>query len=423
MSSRAPTWKVWAVWLARLLSGATFIVSGWAKAIDPRGFAFKIDEYLTVWGIADILPDGMTGIIGGTIAIFELCVGILLFTGSLRRSAPICALAMMAVWLPLTVYIAIADPVADCGCFGDFIVISNTATLIKNIILTIILILCLKWYKAARPLYRPGLQWLIPTLTILYGIIIALIGWHIQPMVDFRPYPIGSALYSDDNSDIVTYIYSKNGREMEFSLDELPDSTWNFERINKNHDYSYYKYSKVQVSTGLAVFDGDDEVTEDLFGEDAPNEMIVLVYPEPGLDDLLRSRMANEINEYAEANDIAMVGLVAASGENLKQWEDLARPEYDVFSADDTALKQLVRGPIGIVFLRNGHVVWKRNFSTLPADILQEEDPLDSVRIVDDGRVAAWLAGFYIAGLLLLLGISKLTTIKIRPKLPVRKHV
>lgn len=36
-----------AVWLARLIAGATFVVSGWAKAIDPWGFIIKVEEYPT----------------------------------------------------------------------------------------------------------------------------------------------------------------------------------------------------------------------------------------------------------------------------------------------------------------------------------------------------------------------------------------
>ena len=406
MSAGAPKWKILALWISRILAGATFAVSGWAKIVDPRGFALKIDEYLAVWGMADILPDGMTGVIGCFISIFELCIGIMLLTGSMRRSTPIFALIMMAFWLPLTAYIAVADPVADCGCFGDLIVLSNTATFIKNIILTALLILCLIWQKAAYPLYRPGLQWLIPTLTVLYGIIVSVIGWHVQPIVDFRSYPVGSSLIAGNEEGDIFYIYSKNGEEREFPLSQLPDSTWTFERIIT---------PEANRSKGLAVFDGEEEVTDEIFGEDADSAMIVLVYSQPGFDDLLRSRMANEISSYARKNNIRMIGLVAAADETLEQWKELARPDYEVYSADASALKQLVRGPIGILYLKDGRIVWKRNFTTLPADILSNENPMESVGVVDDGRVAFWLSGFYVAGLLILLAISKLTTIKIKP--------
>lgn len=413
MSAGAPKWKIWAVWLCRLVSGAVFIVSGWAKVVDPRGFAFKIDEYLAVWGLSGLLPEGTTGILGSALSIFELTVGIMLFTATLRRAAPVLGLILMAFMLPLTAYIAVAEPVADCGCFGDFIVLSNTVTFIKNIALVFLLILCLRWRKAAMPLYRPGLQWLIPSLTVIYGIIISFIGWNLQPVVDFRPYPVGSAL-SDGGADVpYAYIYSKDGREERFTLDNLPDSTWAFERA---------VVAPSSSPRGIAVFDGDEEVTDEVFGDDAPSEMIVLVYSQPGLDDLLRSRMANEIYEYASENGIEMIGLVAAAGTSLEQWKELARPAYNVYSSGSVALKQLVRGPVGIVFLRDGKVAWKRNFSTLPADILSYDDPFGNIRIVDDGRVAGWLSGFYIAGLLMLLAVSKLTAIKIRPpKKKIRK--
>lgn len=416
MSAGAPIWKVCAVWIIRVLSAAVFIASGWAKAIDPRGFAFKIDEYLAVWHIAGILPDGITGIIGAAISIIELVIGFLLLTGSLRRAAPILALCMMAVWLPLTAYIAIVDPVPDCGCFGDMITLSNTATFVKNAFLVVLLVLCFKWRKAALPLYRPGLQWLIILLTVVYGISITFIGWNFQPLVDFRPYPVGTTLNDGSVEMPYTYIYSKDGVERRFTLDDLPDSTWIFERA---------VVLPTSRPRGIAVFDGYEEVTDEIFGENPPHEMIVLVYSQPGLDDLLRSRMANEIYEYATRRDIAMVGLVAASDAALEQWKQLARPAYEVYSASSVDLKQLVRGPIGMVFLRDGKVIWKRNFSTIPADLLSNDDPFGSVYVFDDGRVALWLSGFFIFGLILLLAISRLTTITIKPpgSLSKNKHL
>lgn len=405
MSAAPSSWKFWAVWACRVVAGAVFIASGWAKAVDPHGFALKIDEYLAVWHMGALLPDGTTGVLGSAISVFELCIGVLLLTGSLRRSAPILGLAMMAFWLPLTAYIAVADPVADCGCFGDMIVLSNTATLVKNILLTAVLALCLAWHRAAAPLYRPGLQWLVPALTAIYGIVIAFIGWNVQPVVDFRPYPIGSTLTDGNTVTPYTYIYSKDGEERRFSLDELPDSTWEFERA-------------IAVPTsaprGIPAFDGDEEVSDDIFAPEEGTQTIVLAFTQPGLDDLMRSRMANEIYEYASEHGIDMLGLVAASGTALEQWKELARPEYPVYSANAVALKQLVRGPIGMIYMRDGRVVWKRNFTTLPADLLDSDDPLGSVLVVDDGRVAAWLSIFFAGGLLLLLAISRLTTVSLR---------
>ena len=409
MSAGAPVWKVASVWAARLLTGAVFILSGWAKAVDPRGFVYKIGEYLAVWGIDRLIPYELVILGAVVLSVVELTIGVLLATGCLRRSTPICGLVMMLFMLPLTVYIAVADPVADCGCFGDLLVISNTATMLKNVALTALLVLCLVWHKAARPLYRPGLQWLVIALSCVYGLVLAVIGWQFQPVADFRPYGVGKTLVADDGtSGAERYVYEKNGERREYTLDMLPDSTWTFvERAGGASE---------ATREGLAVFDGDDEVTDELFDPSEKGEMLVLAVVEPGLNNLMRTRMANEIYEYATEHGIAMIGLVAASGDSIDRWVEMARPEYDVYSASDTSLKELVRGATGLVFMRDGHVVWKRNFATISPDLLSRPDPFGSVTVVDDGRVAWWLAGAFVAGMLVLYALSALTRMKLRPK-------
>ena len=84
-----------AVWLARLIAGATFVVSGWAKAIDPWGFIIKVEEYLTVWGMAFPREVVLTGCIA--LACIEFCTGVMLATGSLKRFSALTALAMMEI--------------------------------------------------------------------------------------------------------------------------------------------------------------------------------------------------------------------------------------------------------------------------------------------------------------------------------------
>ena len=127
-----------AVWLSRLIVGATFIVSGWAKAIDPRGFMIKVSEYLAVWDWT--VPGEAILIACVALACVEFAVGMLVAVGALKRVAVWLAAAFMLFFLPLTVYIYLVDPVADCGCFGEFIIISNGATLLKNILLSALIV-------------------------------------------------------------------------------------------------------------------------------------------------------------------------------------------------------------------------------------------------------------------------------------------
>lgn len=386
-----------AVWLLRCLTGATFILSGWAKCVDPWGFVIKIQEYLVVWGM-DVFPRDIVLIGAVALSMFELITGVALATGTLRRTTPICGLALMAFMLPLTIYIYIADPVADCGCFGELLVISNGATLLKNVVLTAALIMLLIWHDKAKPLLRPFFHWVVITISGVYGLILAIIGWEFQPVVDFRPYPVGSQLISSEvefEAALPEYIYCKEGKEEVFTLDNLPDSTWTF--VGQKTD-------NVSHHEGLAIFDGDEEVTGEVL---APHEgdMIILVVNNPGLDYLTRARLSNEINTAIEANGGSMIGLVAASGDALEQWVEIVRPTFDIYSASDTSLKELARGDAALVALRNGRIVWKHSLSTIDPAFVKATSPLDFVTVYDDGRVALWLT------LLALLCLAIVTTL------------
>ena len=114
------------VWIFRILVGATFVISGWSKSVDPWGFIYKLEEYFNVWGLA--LPREITLSFAISLSVSEFVVGVLLMVGAMRRATVWLSAAFMVVMLTLTAYIAVADPVSDCGCFGDFIILSNYMT-------------------------------------------------------------------------------------------------------------------------------------------------------------------------------------------------------------------------------------------------------------------------------------------------------
>lgn len=405
-----------AVWTARVLTGSLFILSGWSKAVDPHGFVYKIIEYLNVWGLMPYILPAFITVVAITLSVAELTVGVLLFTGCLRRSAALAGLCIMAFMLPLTVYIYIANPVADCGCFGDLLIVSNGATLLKNIIATLLLAVCLIWRKTALPLYRPSLQWLVVVLTVAYGVVVAFIGWHLQPVVDFRPYAPGKSILASADEDVADdiYIYERNGQSREFTLENLPDSTWTFIDRKSGGNESHRVFE---------IFDGEDEVTYDVLDEISEGDALILTISEPGLDNLTRSRMANELYDYAESHNITMIGVAALSDSALEQWKDLNLPSYPVYSSSDTSIKELARGKMGLVYLHNGIVEWKRDFTTLPADLTEFDNPLSRIAVVDDGRLATVLTTAYGCAMLVLLLISLLTKITFRPRLstPIQK--
>lgn len=396
-----------AIWLCRLVVGIPFVVSGWAKAVDPAGFVIKLEEYLAVLGWSQ--PREILVCVAIALAACEFTTGVCLVTGMLRRTAPLCAAAMMAVMLPLTVWIAIKNPVSDCGCFGDLILLSNTETLVKNVVISLALAgLFVLGCRRGGTLYRVTIQWVAIMATVAYIMLVALQGYNVQPMVDFRPYPVGTNLAamatpsSDDSDDGgVVMIYSRNGQERAFSLDSLPDDSWTYVRRGK-------AAFKPASADGFAVFDeaGDDVASEVLKSEGY--EMLVIV-PDPGVHYLRRQRQVNELAQVVERQGGTVIGLAGISGSALSEWVSLVRPDFEFYSADDTTLKSLVRGDAAIVMLRNGRILWKRSIPSLKTDFTTNHTTLESIAAVkpaDDGSTMIKLTTVYILVLLLITPVN-----------------
>ena len=403
------------VWGARLILGGTFIISGWAKCVDLWGFVYKAEDYLAVWGMASAVPREFTLVGAAALSMTEFCTGLMLALGCMRRGAAVIGTAIMAFMLPLSGYIAVENPVADCGCFGDLLVISNGATLAKNVILTALAVYLLYRNRRVAPLFVPGVQWIVLALGIVYSLTVSVLGWQFQPVVDFRPFPVGSRLTAEaagEGSEPV-FVYEKEGRREEFAFDRLPDSTWTF--VSAIHSRG-----SDRPDDSLAFFDDDgNEVTADVLEYGAQSGgLLLLTVPEPGYDNLTRARFANELSDYAAAHDIAFAGVVAASEETLGQWRALARPHFEMYSASDTSLKQLVRGSMGLVWVRDGKIVLKRNFSNIDPDLLSRSEPLESLTVISDGHVATWLTAALTAALILLWLTQHVFTRKNSPNSP-----
>ena len=393
-----------AVWLSRLVVGATFIISGWAKAIDPWGFSIKVDEYIAAWGLS--IPHEAVVAACVSLSCIEFLTGVLLVSGSLKRTASVLALAMMIVMLPLTLYIAIANPVADCGCFGDFIKLSNWATFAKNVLLTALIVYLLIFNRAIRGLYPPTIQWLVIAVSLVFPLFLALAGYQVQPLVDFRSYPIGSVIFKGNETTTgldELFTYEKNGERRQFSLDSLPDSTWTFveapEIGSPTNDFS----------GGIAVMDNEgDDIADELSYTDS--RQLFLIVPEPDMHYLIHAHYVERIEEYARRFGIDFIAVVGAQGVDMEKWKDWTRPDFPVYIADATALKQLVRGTEALVYTDGGIIRWKRTLRSMPQSLPDSlsDTALDTLDVPDDGRLHTTALVIYLSLLLLIyiLGLS-----------------
>lgn len=350
------------VWVCRIAVGAVFIMSGLAKSVDLWGFVYKIEEYLSVWG----LPGwrSLSFVAAMFISGFEFVCGVMLLTGSFRRSVVWWLLLTMAFMLPLTLYIWIVDPVSDCGCFGDFLVISNAATFFKNVAITVALVYLARNNRRVAYVYNPYIQWIPMLLCSVYIVVVGLIGYNVQPLVDFRSFPVGTSLVStsadgeDDDVDL-RFIYTKDGVEKEFTIDNLPDSTWEFV------DQTSSEYDAKHATDFTVIVDGED-VAPELVA--ARGEQLMLLIPELQRADISYALLLNEINEGVEARGGSMFCLVGNGNEGVERWRDYSMSEYEVVAAEPTLIKEIARGNMALVGLRDGVVKWKRTVSSLSLD-------------------------------------------------------
>ena len=111
--------------IARAVLAVVLILSGFVKAIDPLGTKYKIGDYLEALHLSEYIPEAM--MLGGSILLsaMEFMLGILLLLAIRRRTASLITLLLFLVMTPLTLWLAVGNPVSDCGCFGDAIVLTN----------------------------------------------------------------------------------------------------------------------------------------------------------------------------------------------------------------------------------------------------------------------------------------------------------
>ncbi len=366
-------------WICRLLTGAVFIYSGFTKAVDPWGTIYKMHDYLAV------MPDYLTNVFSplltvGVYALFsiEFLIGVFLVLGAYRRIAPIGAALLMVVMLPLTLWIALENPVADCGCFGDALVLSNWETFWKNVVITAMAVWMLRFNHRCRCLVIPTLQWLTFLSSVVFIITIGFIGYSFQPLIDYRPYPAGSGLmdFNEDESDDkydITAIWKRGNETINIPADSIPEGDdWEFvDRKTTAKASGRETYNN--EAKGLAIFDENEEVTEDVLSSEG-EQVIIFMTDLPHISTGTFYKF-NSLYSYCVAHDIPMIGVVAATPLQIDDFKTLSLAEFPIYTTEDTAIKEVVRGNPAVVYTDNGKIVWKSSLQAIPTDDFMQTTP------------------------------------------------
>lgn len=379
-------WRV-AVVAVRVLVGGTFAFSGFVKAIDPYGGYYKITEYLMALGLESLTGLALVGAIA--LAATEFMLGVMLIVGAHRRVAPWLTMALLAVMTPLTLWLAVTDAVPDCGCFGDALVLTNWQTFAKNVLLLIATTFLIIYNRRAGSLYRPVLHWLVPLLAVALAVAIALRGYFVQPLLDFRPYPVGTKLVATgaDESDEGNYrfIYENaDGVRQDFALDSLPDEEAGWTYVDRyklpGNDTVAPSDDGTRLFTIRDVETGADVSSELL--NDTIHDVVMLLFPSLPTVSIGHTYTLNRLTDLARSQGANVVGLTPATELEVERWNDISLADYTMYRAEDTEVKMLARGNPAVVMLHDGIVMWKRTLSSI-----------DDERLVDKNTALLALGG------------------------------
>ena len=354
----------------RIITAALFIFSGFVKAVDPLGTQYKINDYLTALGADWLVSDMITLPASMVLSAFEFCLGVFLLFAVKRKLITRLIMAFMAVMTVVTLWIAVANPISDCGCFGDAVVIGNTETFIKNVILTAFAVILCRYDEDMLPFVRPSAQWVVTNYTVVFIFVVSGYSLYFLPQFDFRPYYVGADIKkgmeipegAEAPEFETTFIMEKEGVRKEFNLEDYPDSTWTFVdnktvMTKKGYEPPIHDFSITMSETG-------EDITDDIL--DDPDYVFLVVSPYLELADDSNFGEIDRIYEYAMENGYRFYGVTSSGEDAVERWRDITGAEYQFCNADAIMLKTMIRSNPGLVLLKNGVVIGKWSHNSLP---------------------------------------------------------
>lgn len=378
------------------------------------GSFYKIQDYLEAFGVSSWVPDFMILVGGITLSALEFVIGVLLLFGIRKGPATSLVLLFMLFMTPLTLYLAIADPVEDCGCFGDVWVLTNWQTFWKNVVLLAAAIVIYKWKDHIFSFVSEKSEWLISLYSIIFIVVLSLFCLRYLPILDFRPYKIGSNIPKEMSMPEgakpsiyeTVFILEKEGKKQQFTLENYPDSTWNFvdaKTVLKQRGYepAIRDFSIIEQETG-------EDITQEVLSNKNYTFLLIAHRLEVASDSNID--LINEIYDYSIEHEYAFFCLTASPDYQIEEWRDRSGAEYPFGLVDDITLKTIVRSNPGLVLIKEGTILNKWSNNNLPdeydLDNALEYIPLGKQKETSDGRTIAYSFLWFVLPLLFVSGLD-----------------
>ena len=365
--------------LCRIIVGIVFIYSGFVKGIDPLGSDYKFTDYFNAFGMGWM--NATTLFFSFALSLAEFLIGIaLLFNLWVSRMAW-GALLFMAFFTPLTLVLALTNPVSDCGCFGDAMILTNWQTFWKNIILLLLAIMIFmyrKEYKSSLPLVG---QFSFLALAGAGMLCLSVYCYRHLPVLDFRPYAVGKNITEgmrlpegaepDQYEVTLKYKNKQTGEVQSFTEENYP---WQ-DTLNWEYESSSERLVKKGYITPIhdLVIEHPTlgNITEEILEDD--NHTILAVAYNLTQSDVQYQPAINRLAEYAQEKGIRFYGLTSSSERDIETYKKRYHVPYEFCTADEIQLKTMIRSNPGVIILREGTILDKWAGKDVP-DVKELQD-------------------------------------------------
>lgn len=355
---------------SRMIVGLVFIFSGFVKAVDPLGSTYKFEDYFTAFGMEWMHPFALY------LAIFmsaiEFILGIaFLFNVKMKLSAW-GILLFMIVFTPLTFYLAIANPVSDCGCFGDALKLTNWQTFYKNIVIDVFLLIVFFNRKTMINKINGLIQNAVLLIFSLFILGISVYCYMHLPIIDFRPWKIGNKIAEQvvptpEISEVfLVYKNIETGNKIEYTAQTLP---WQDTILMAKLEFVEQRKAVTQEFKEAPIH---DFIISDKYGEytdkyvNNNNYQFLLIMHNVRK---ANKKSFNEINNFYKEclkDSISLIALSASDSANVSVFKGDVNTEIPFYEIDETALKTVIRSNPGLVLLKNGVVLDKWHYNDIP---------------------------------------------------------
>jgi len=352
-------------YISRLLLGIVFIYSGFVKAVDPWGSQFKFEDYFIAFNMEWLIP--MALVFAILLSAAEFLIGAAFLFGIKPKLSVWSAVAFMAIFTPLTLWLAITNAVGDCGCFGDALILTNWETFYKNIVIVALLIPVFLYRKKFGHYMSCKLEW-VPVFIFATGIVFtSFYGMRHLPVIDFLPYKPGLSMKPDSTMKdkyFVSYKDKTTGETKEYPADDFPwdDTTW----MANNEFVSQRVEPGPKPANLIVAFDAENaDVTKNVI-LNPKFQFLVVAYDMESMSD----KAIEKVNALAADCGKDSIDIALLTGSSIEK-TDLIRHDkqiaIDAFYADEIVLKMLIRNNPGFVLMKDGTILAKWAWRDIPA--------------------------------------------------------